>query len=113
MSDELERRLAATLDRSLDRLDGERHDEIVVRLAQARRRALQRRRAVLAGLAMAAGIGALLLVSNLPTSTETGLLPELAQRQLMDDDYVHLQVDPQLISDLEMLELIGEVPDAS
>ena len=107
MSDELERRLAATLDRSLDQLDG----DTVARLAQARRRALRGRRALVAGLALAAGIGALLLVSNLLTSTEP--LPELAQQVAVDDDYAHLQVDPQLISDLEMLELIGETPDAS
>lgn len=107
MNDELQQRLAATLDRSLEQLDG----DTVARLAQARRRALQRRRGALIGLALAAGIAALLLVSNLPVTDEQPL-PTLAL-QLPAGEEGYLQVDPQLLSDLEMLELIGELPDAT
>jgi ferric-dicitrate binding protein FerR (iron transport regulator) len=114
MSDELERRLAATLERSLAQIDG----DVAAALQAARRRALRRRWGG-AGLAVAAGIAALLLVPRLlPPASET---PVLAQQPLstdsarwsLPDEYAHLEVDPELLADWELLEAIGERPDAT
>lgn len=118
ISDELERRLAATLDRSLDRLDG----ETAARLTQARRRALRQRSAALVGLALAASVAALLLVPRLlppdplpPDPLTPEQLVSVAPQQLLPlpEEYAHLEVDLDLLADWELLEAIGERPDAS
>ena len=99
--DELSRRLAATLERSLDTLDG----DALARLAAARRDAVhhrQRVRRVVGGLALAAGIAAIAVV---PLFKHQG--GHLAQ-PVVEGDMSYLTVEPQMLSDMEMLETLGE-----
>lgn len=91
--EELSRRLAATLDDSIDTLDAETR----ARLAAARHAALTRNpaRRVLGGLALAASLVALIAVpwSLRHNSDATG-----------SDDMSYLSVDPQMLADLDMLQ---------
>ncbi len=105
--DELSRRLAATLERSLDTIDA----DALAHLAEARRHALAQRqklRRVVGGLALAAGIAAI------------AVMPWLGRQQpdaVATHDTSYLSVDPQLLADMEMLEVLGvddmalDVPD--
>jgi len=95
--DELSRRLAATLERSLDHIDA----DALVHLAEARRHALGQRRKMrqlAGGLALAAGIAAI------------AVMPWLGRPQpdaVATHDTGYLSVDPQLLVDMDMLEVLG------
>lgn len=99
--DEFSRRLADTLERSLDAIDA----DTLAHLAHARRDALNHRarvRRVIGGLALAASIAS---VAVLPwyVSHQAQL-----QQQKADADMSYLTVDPQMLSDMEMLQVLGE-----
>jgi ferric-dicitrate binding protein FerR (iron transport regulator) len=92
----LSQRLAETLERSLDTIDA----DALAQLANARRHALDRRkrtRQVIGGFALAAGIAAI------------AVLPWLSRPAPHDiaQDQSYLTVDPQLLADMDMLEVIG------
>lgn len=97
--DELSRRLAATLDRSLDTIDA----DALARLAQARRHALDRRRRVrqvVGGFALAAGIAAVAVMPWLSKTDTPASVDHIG-------DTSYLAVDPQLLADMDMLEVLG------
>ncbi|RLU01881.1 hypothetical protein [Ketobacter sp.] len=106
MTDEdrrLQQALARSLDRSLDELD----EHTLQQLQQIRLQAQQPpRRAWRPALAAAASI---LLLIAIPWSLQQPAAPEQAAA-LFSDHY--LSVDPELLADWDMLEAIGEVPDA-
>lgn len=95
--DELSRKLAATLEHSLDTIDA----DALAHLAEARRHALaqrQKMRQVMGGLALAAGIAAI------------AVMPWLGRQQpagVATTDASYLSVDPQLLADMDMLEVLG------
>lgn len=94
---ELSRRIAETLERSAAELDAPTR----ARLAALRHQAQSRRRPLLAGVALAAGVAAI------------AVMPWLMQRppqQLAadSDDTAYLSVDPQMLADMDMLLAIGE-----
>lgn len=96
-NDELGRRLAATLERSLDDIDA----DALAHLAAARRHALGQRRKlkqVVGGFALAAGVAAI------------AVMPWLSQQRsntVATHDTSYLSVDPQLLADMDMLEVLG------
>ena len=103
--DELSRRISATLDRSVEELDADTQ----LQLQQLRRSALQpRQRNYRPAMMVAASLAALILVPWLalhqpaPVPEDAGLV----------DDNSYLNVDPEMLSDWEMLDAIGEVPHA-
>jgi len=99
--DELSRRLAATLERSLDTIDA----DALAHLAHARRDAVNRRqrvRRVAGGLALAAGIAAIAVVPLFKQYSGQHV------SQTPDGDMSYLAVDPQMLSDMDMLETLGE-----
>ena len=99
--DELSRRLAETLERSLDTIDA----DALARLAHARRDAVnhrQRVRRVVGGLALAAGIAAIAVIPLFKHYSG------LHSTQTPDGDMSYLAVDPQMLSDMDMLQTLGE-----
>lgn len=100
--DEFSRRLADTLERSLDAIDA----DTLAHLAHARRDALNHRarvRRVIGGLALAAGIAS---VAVLPWYA--GHSSQKQQQQRADADMSYLAADPQLLADMDMLQVLGE-----
>lgn len=95
--DELNRRIAATLERSLDAIE----PDALAHLAQARRHARDRRRRVrqvVGGFALAAGVAAVAITPWLSRPTvDTAAAPDMS----------YLSVDPQLLADMDMLEVLG------
>lgn len=95
--DELSKRLADTLERSLDSIDS----ATLMHLAHARHEALGRRtrlRRTVVGLALAASVAAVAVV------------PWYVQQRAVkaDADMSYLAVDPQMLSDMDMLLALGE-----
>ncbi len=95
--DELSKRLADTLERSLDSIDS----ATLMHLAHARQEALGRRtrlRRTVVGLALAASVAAVAVV------------PWYVQQRATtaDADLSYLAVDPQMLSDMDMLLALGE-----
>lgn len=115
--DELPRRLSQSLDRSLDSLDTETQQA----LQQIRRDALQpRRRNLHPAMMIAASLVALVLVPwlalrqpDVTTQMATQVTtPVATDESIMPADTGYLSEDPDLLADWEMLDAIGEVPDA-
>lgn len=110
--EEFSKRLAATLDDSVDALDADTR----ARLAAVRRAALTRNRSrrIAAGLALAASVTALLLVPRLWTQTDARQTESALQRQELaamngGEDIAYLSVDPQLLDDMDMLQAMDEL----
>lgn len=107
--DELPRRLSQSLDRSLDSLDTETQQA----LQQIRRDALQpRRRNLHPAMMIAASLVALVLVPWLALRQPDVTTQIATDESIMPADTGYLSEDPDLLADWEMLDAIGEVPDA-
>lgn len=102
--DELARRIARTLDRSLDRLDPAVLDSLHAARRAAQAAPAHRRRWMAASFAAAAGLAALAIVP--------WLLREPALAPAPPQVVMYLDVDPGLLENLELLEAIGDEPDA-
>lgn len=103
---ELSRRLSQSLERSLDSLDADTQQA----LQQIRRDALQppRRHNLRPAMMIAASLVALVLVPWLALRQ-----PEVApDESVLAAENSYLSEDPDLLADWEMLDAIGEVPDA-
>lgn len=112
--DELPRRLSQSLDRSLDSLDTETQQA----LQQIRRDILQppRRNNLRPAMMIAASLVALVIVPWLALR-QPEVAPDMATDMTTDTfdlaaENSYLSEDPDLLADWEMLDAIGEVPDA-
>lgn len=104
---EEDRRLQQTLARSLDRSLDELDEHTLQQLQQIRLQAQQPpRRAWRPAMAVAASI---LLLVAIPWSLHQPSAPQ-TPAALFTDHY--LSEDPEMLADWEMLDAIGEVPDA-
>lgn len=103
--EEFSKRLAATLDKSVDTLDADTR----ARLAAMRRTALTRHhsRRVIGGLALAASLALLILVpwSLRHSGSEHNPIGGSAE------DMAYLSVDPQMLEDMDMLQGLNELSD--
>lgn len=117
--DELQRQLRATLDRSADALD----PQTLSALQQARQQALastQARRNYRPAMMIAASLVALILAPWLALQQQEDSAPDFAQLEeqnyLEEQRYLeeksYLNEDPDMLADWDMLDAIGEVPDA-
>lgn len=105
--DELQQQLRVTLDRSADALD----PQAVSALQQARQQALAGtpvRRNYRPAMMMAASLVALILAPWLALQQQKDSAPDFVQ--LEEQNY--LNEDPDMLADWDMLDAIGEVPDA-
>jgi hypothetical protein len=112
-SDELQRQLRATLDRSADELD----PQTLSALQQARQQALastQARRNYRPAMMIAASLVALILAPWLALQQQEDSAPDFAQleEQRYPEEQSYLSEDPDMLADWDMLDAIGEVPDA-
>lgn len=106
-NDEFSRRIAATLDRSAEHLDGDTRQQLQL----ARQQALAGSRFkqyYRPALAIAAGVMALMVAPWLTWQQLHQNTPTVT----MVDDGGYLNEDPELLSDWDMLDAIGESPDA-
>lgn len=97
--DELSKRLADTLERSLDSIDS----ATLMHLVHARQEALGRRtrlRRTVVGLALAASVAAVAVVP--------WYVQQRATTTTAEADMSYLAVDPQMLSDMDMLLALGE-----
>lgn len=107
--EKLSRELVESLERSLDELD----EQTLLQLRQARTKALEHpwhKRQVVGGLALAAGVAALVIIpmsgNFLNTANENTDAIQTASE--WDAQLIYLQEDPQMLLDMEMLLAIGE-----
>ena len=105
--DEFSKRLTATLDASVDSLDGDTR----ARLAAARQAALTRGRnkRVAMGLALAAGLAALIIAPNVLRENGPALQRNVAENRAVAEDMAYLSVDPQMLDDMDMLQAMDEL----
>ncbi len=111
--DDFQRQLRATLDRSADELD----PQTLTALQQARQQALASttaRRNYRPALMIAASLVALILVPWLALQQQNDPAPSFAllEEQTPLEEQSYLNEDPDMLADWDMLDAIGEVPDA-
>lgn len=104
--DQLNQQLAQTLDQSLEQLDEHTLQQLQAIRLQAQQPQQRNRRPA---LAVAAGILLMIAVPWLALKHTPTPAPQLSEQNVMDS---YLSVDPDMLADWEMLETIGEVPDA-
>jgi len=102
--EQLATKIATTLDASLQSIDAETQASLL----QARQQALSGRKfistplAALAGIAAAASIVAVVVLPGYWNNQST---------LEFDDEFSYLSVDPQLLDDMEMLQVLGEITE--
>lgn len=105
--DDFQRQLRQTLDRSVEQLDADTRAD----LQRVRARALTQvapRNRLRPAMAVAASLAALVLVPWLALREPAITTPDLA----LHDDSAYLAEDPDMLATWDMLDAIGEVPDA-
>lgn len=100
---ELARRLAQTLDESVDALDVQTRERLVL----MRHRALShsKKPRIAASLAVAAS---LLAIAAMPWMLQSHIHSNTAANKPLADDSAYLSVDPEMLADMDMLQAVGE-----
>ena len=111
--DDFQRQLRVTLERSADELD----TQTLSALQQARQQALastKAQRNYRPAMMIAASLVALILVPWLALQQQDDRAPDFAQleEQTPLEEQSYLSEDPDMLADWDMLDAIGEVPDA-
>jgi len=105
--DDFQRQLRQTLDRSVEQLDADTRADLQRARARALTQAAPRNR-LRPAMAVAASLVALVLVPWLALREPAITTPDLA----LHDDSAYLAEDPDMLATWDMLDAIGEVPDA-
>lgn len=103
---ELSRRIAAALNRSAGELDADIRAQLAVRRHEALSRSRSRR--VVMGMALAASLVAIVATPWVLHRSASSTVPAT-----VSSDMDYLSVDPQMLADMDMLQVLGESPSGA